>query len=98
MKKGVILLVIMVLLLVSCQQVSIVGKYNPEGYELPEALMEFTEDEMIVLGTAIPYSIKGDQIILEGEEGKEYVNFEVDGNKLILTAGNETQTFIKQEE
>lgn len=101
MKKLLVVLLVLVMAvsLIACgNNQSIIGKWNPEGVaveDFTEALMEITDTDLIILGASIPYEMKGDTLVIQGQSGEEVINFTLEGDTLTFSAGEETQVFIR---
>lgn len=96
MKKMIISL-IMVLILFSCGQKSIIGQWNPEGLDIEDVLLEFTKEDMIILGVPIPYTLEGNTIVISDGELDERIDFTFEEDVLILLADGLEQRYIKVE-
>ena len=102
---SIVIVIVMVLSLVACGGNDLVGKWqmvmSEEDMEAGAALgielsITFTEDTMEMMGMTFDYKIKNGQIMVKlfGEE-EEAMDFDIKGDKLILTADGEAQEFVR---
>ncbi|MCH4886896.1 hypothetical protein EZV73_04920 [Acidaminobacter sp. JC074] len=96
--KKVSVLILLVIILVSCSQESIIGKWSLENLESDVPDMVITEEAIIIMDIPIPYEIEGDTIYINDMEGRKSFKYKIKGDTLTFVQGDVTETYIRFKE
>jgi len=96
--KKVCMFILMIVLLVSCKQESIIGKWSLEGYESDLPDLVITDQAIIIMDIPIPYELEGKTIYINDMEGRKSFEYKIKGDTLTLVQGDVTESYIRFKE
>lgn len=100
---SLILIMMLVLALVACGGDDLIGKWEAKDVKDMEDIglsltVEFTENQMKMMGIDLDYEVKGDNIILNFMGQEQEIAYKVSGDTLTLTVDGVSQEFKRVDE